>query len=422
VIGRDGLRAAGARVTYQQISHDFRFGIFGQLASTGQAVYDRMALAGLNFVTAGYYWSSIEPERGQIDFDLIDHQVGVVDLADRGWLIKGHPLTWLYGIAMPDWLKAMDFDELKQASVDHVTTLIAHYKDRVRTWDVNNEAADYWATAGLSRAQVDEYLDAVYSAARAADPSAELVLNSAFDWFGRDRLTERLDGRSSYVTLSIPAFLQRAVDSGVDFDVVGQQLYNGGGITWFHDVGLGPISGAPTHDLGFIAQVLRRLSGFGKPIHVTEISVSSAWDPSWIAAGAGFWHEPWSEEIQADFLEAFYRLCFGTPAVHAVTWWDAADDNSFVNHGGLFRVDGTPKPALLRLESLISGWTSGGEITTGEDGTAAIQGFAGDYRISVELGGEVHERRTHISQEGTTTLIVDLRPRHAPRRATGRVP
>lgn len=416
VLGNDGAPVPGARITYRQISHDFLFGVFGPLVGTGQAVYDRMRRAGLNVVTAGYYWKDIEPARGQIDYPHIDHDVGVVDLADRGWRIKGHPLTWLYPFAMPDWLKTMGFPELKRASVDHVTMLIAHYRDRVHTWDVNNEAADYWATAGLSREQLDDYLRAVYAAARAADLSATLVLNSAFDWFGGNRLQERLDGRTSYVTLSVPAFIQRALDMGVDFDVIGQQMYNGGGVTLFHDAGLGPVEGTPSWDLGFLAHVLRRLSDYGKPIHITENSVSAAWDPQWAAVGAGYWHAPWSEAVQADFLEAFYRLCFGTPAVHAITWWDAVDDNPFMSHGALFHADGSPKPAFLRLESLIAGWTSSGELTTGGDGSGGFQGFAGDYELTVEEEGGTRTVTAHVFEGTAATRTIDLRKPRPTRR------
>ncbi|HHQ49119.1 MAG TPA: hypothetical protein ENK19_09605 [Acidobacteria bacterium] len=414
VMGADGAPVAGIRVSYRQISHDFRFGIFGQLATTGQAVYDRMAQGGLNFVTAGYYWADIEREPGAIDYDYIDHHIGVTDLADRGWRVKGHPLTWLYDLAMPDWLKGVGFAELKRSSVEHVTTLVTHYRDRVHTWDVNNEAANYWATGGLSRPQLDDYLRAVFAAARTADPTAELILNSPFDWFGRDRLEERLDGRTSYVTLSIPAFVRRAIDTGVDFDIIGQQMYNGGGITLFRDLGVGPVQGAPSQDLGFLAQVLRRLSAFGKPIHITENSVSSTWDPDWIAAGAGYWHQPWSEQTQADFLEAFYRLCFGTPAVRAITWWDAVDDNPFIDHGGLFRADGTPKPAFLRLESLIREWTTVGAMVTSTDGVAAVQAFAGLYEVSAEAGGRTFRRTVHVAEGRPATVTIDLRGPRAP--------
>ena len=219
----------------------------------------------------------------------------------------------------------------------------------------------------------------------------------------------------------MPAFVGRAVDTGVDFDVIGQQMYNGGGITFFKDAGLGPVQGASTHDLGFLAQVLRRLSAFGKPIHVTENSVGSAWDPEWVAAGAGYWHAPWSEATQADFLEAFYRLCFGAPAVQAITWWDATDAFPFINHGGLFRADGTPKPAFLRLESLIAEWTSSGETVSGADGAVEIPGFAGGYEVTVVAGGATRTITAHISETEATTVIVDLRPGPPARRASERV-
>ncbi len=420
----DGRPMARMPVSYRQTSHDFIFGIFEPLAIAGTAAYERLQQAHLNTVTAGFYWVDIEPVQGDIRWDYIDHDIGVRDLAEAGWRIKGHPLTWLFDLAMPSFLEGLDATALTAISVDHVTEIVERYRDVVGMWDVNNEASGYGASGGLTREEMDAYLVAVFEAARAADPTATLILNNAFDRFGRERRQERLDGREEIFTLSVRAFVRRALETGVDLDVVGQQMYNGGAITLWAQWGLGPVVGVPSHDLGFLADTLGELAGFGKPIHITEQSVSSTWNEEFSDSGAGYWHRPWDEQTQADFVEAFYRLCFGTPAVQAVTWWNAVDsDDSFIVSGGLLRNDGTPKPALLRLEALIDGWTSRGEVTTDATGEAHLRGYGGDYELKVEWAGTQQVFSAHLGEQsiGTVTLVLDPPPPPSPRQPAGRV-
>lgn len=416
-----GRPVQGATLCYRQRSHDFGFGIFEPLAVAGDAVYARMREAGLDFNTSGFYWGDISPSEGEIDWDSIDHHIGVRELAPRGWRIKGHPLTWLLALAMPDYLRSMDYEELLAASIEHVDTLVRAYRDVVRIWDVNNEASGYPASGGLSRDQMDAYLLAVYSTARRADPGATLVLNNLFDRFGTARFGERIEGRAEVFTLSVPAFVQRCIDRGVDFDVVGQQLYNGGAVTLFADWGLGAPGGVPTFDLGYIHDFLEELAALGKPIHITEHAVPSVWDEVSESVHAGFWRRRWDEPAQADYVEALYTIAFGMADVHAVTWWNAIDGQPFIAHGGLFHEDGTPKQALLRLEALIDGWTTSGEATTDASGRAVIHGFAGSYEITAEAGGPSVDIEAAIAERGDRSVTVVLPPGpREPLRSPGR--
>jgi len=142
--------------------------------------------------------------------------------------------------------------------------------------------------------------------------------------------------------------------------------------------------------------------------------VGSTWEPEWEEVGAGYWHAPWTAEVQADFVEAFYRLCFGAARVRGVTWWNALDPDAFVVGGGLLQADGTAKPALLRLESLIRGeWSSQGEATTDAGGAVALRGFAGEYELVVTpaegaatiVGAHVVEQ-----EDGQLQVVVDPTP------------
>jgi GH35 family endo-1,4-beta-xylanase len=110
-----------------------------------------------------------------------------------------------------------------------------------------------------------------------------------------------------------------------------------------------------------INRQLDRYSKLGKPIHITELGVSSATtrdEKSYLKAPEGLWHAPWSEKVQADWVEQFYTLCYSKPYIQAITWWDFADRGNFWPHGGLLQADMTPKEAYHRLANLIKEWKS----------------------------------------------------------------
>jgi len=408
-------------IDYRQISHDFGFGIFEPVADAGHEVYELLRSAGLNSATAGYYWNMIETSPGEIDWELIDYYIGVRELTDDAWRVKGHPLTWFNALAMPGYVDELSFNELKQASVNHVSEIVEHYRGSVSFWDVSNEASGVGGSGGLSRDEMDEYLMAVFAAARTANPEAVLVLNNHFDPFGHSRVEERIGAGEEGFTLSVPAFVRRCLDEGVDFDIIGQQLYNGGAVTRLEELGFGPVQSLPTFDLGFVVEFLDALASVGKPIHITEYSVPSAWDAISENYEVGYWRRPWSEEVQAEYMDAFLRLAFAHPSVHSITWWNALDREAVVTHGGLIRPDKTPKPALGALAERIAGWTTQGSATTNGDGEFSFSGFAGDYELTLTVGDVEHRIEAHITEQVTTPLILDIDPSAAqPVRNSGR--
>jgi GH35 family endo-1,4-beta-xylanase len=108
-----------------------------------------------------------------------------------------------------------------------------------------------------------------------------------------------------------------------------------------------------------IDRLLERFSRLGKPIHVTEAGVSS--DPtvdeaSYLKEPPGKWHRPWSEEVQADWVEQLYTLCYSKSYIGAIGWWDLTDRGNFWPHGGLVREDMTPKLSYTRLQALLKKW------------------------------------------------------------------
>ena len=406
VLDAAGDPLPGATVVYTQTSHDFLFGVFSSLENAGVEGYELMQQAGINYLTTGFYWMETEPEQNQIPWEYIDHGVGVLNLAEMGFTLKAHALLAFWDFGTPDYFKAMDFDEANREVYEHISALVERYRDQIDTWNVINEAHGRGAALDFSRAEITTLTETGIRAIREHDPDARIIINDAFDWYGEIRqMTLLATGEADDFTLSIPAYLDQLAADGVDYDIIGQQLYNGGYSDIFAQWGLGDPSGIPTWDLAHISALLDRLGEYGRPVHITEQSVPSTWDPDWTQYGAGWWRRHWNEETQAEFLRDFYTIAFSKEQVEAITWWDI-NDNSFIFTGGLLDSESNPKPAYYALRDLIAGWTTAGQGKTDAAGQIAIRGYGGEYDMVVTHDDQAWRGTVHVweQQEGERVI------------------
>jgi endo-1,4-beta-xylanase len=79
-------------------------------------------------------------------------------------------------------------------------------------------------------------------------------------------------------------------------------------------------------------------------------------DNSQLGEARGQWHAPWSEAVQADWVEQVYTLAYSKPAIESVTWWDLSDQSTFWPFGGLLNRQNRPKAAYYRLQGLKRVW------------------------------------------------------------------
>jgi len=400
---------SGATVAYTQTNHDFLFGIFDTLENTGIKGYELIQLAGINYLTTGFYLSETEPEQDQISWDYIDHQIGVLDLDEMGFTLKAHALLALWDFATPDYLKEMSFDEVNKEVYDHISELVERYRDQIDIWNVINEAHGRSAALDFSREEITTLTQTGIRAIRNHDPDARIIINSAFDWYGESRqMTLMTTGQSDDFTLSVPAYLDQLVVDGVNYDVIGQQLYNGGYSDIFTQWGLGDPFGIPTWDLSHISALLDQLGEYGQPVHITEQSVPSTWEPGWAQYGAGWRHNHWDEEMQAEYVHDFYTLAFSKERVEAITWWCINDSNSFINTGGLLDEDNNPKQAYFALRDLIAGWTTAGKGETNAAGQVTIRGYGGEYDLTVTHDDQSWRGTVHIWEQQTNEFNIQI--------------
>jgi len=151
--------------------------------------------------------------------------------------------------------------------------------------------------------------------------------------------------------------------------------------------------------LANVAAALDRFAALGVPIHITEYSPTSGGQP--ITGGAI--EGTWTEEAQADYAATFYRICFGHPAVGAITWWDLWDRHSWLPGGGMLRDDLTPKPVYNALHRLIHDeWHTALETQTDAQGRATFRGFYGTYNVTVADATAHQTQETIYVKRGET--------------------
>ena len=155
-----------------------------------------------------------EPNQNQFNYTNGDRIVQ--HARSQGMQVRGHTLAW--HSQQPGWMQNMSGTALRSAMLNHVTQVATHYRGQVVAWDVVNEAfAD-----GSSGARRDsnlqrtgnDWIEAAFRAARAADPNAKLCYNDSNtdDW---------THAKTQAVYRLVQDFKQR----GVPIDCVGLQSH-----------------------------------------------------------------------------------------------------------------------------------------------------------------------------------------------------
>jgi endo-1,4-beta-xylanase len=129
-------------------------------------------------------WEMLQPKPGVFRFERADK---FIEFCERNHLVPiGHTLCW--HAQLPSWVskpepgqEKLTRDVLLARLKQHVQTVAAHFKGKVRGWDVVNEAIEdgtgEYRQSVFYRVIGKEYLALAFKWAHEADPSAELYYN-----------------------------------------------------------------------------------------------------------------------------------------------------------------------------------------------------------------------------------------------------
>uniref|UniRef100_UPI00200F9051 endo-1,4-beta-xylanase n=1 Tax=Sphaerisporangium perillae TaxID=2935860 RepID=UPI00200F9051 len=116
------------------------FGTAIAAGKLGDSAYTTIANREFNMVTAENEMKidATEPNRGQFNFTNGDRVYNWA--VQNGKRVRGHTLAW--HSQQPGWMQSLSGSTLRQAMIDHINGVMAHYKGKIYAWDVVNEAFD----------------------------------------------------------------------------------------------------------------------------------------------------------------------------------------------------------------------------------------------------------------------------------------
>ncbi|MFC7940719.1 MULTISPECIES: endo-1,4-beta-xylanase [Streptomyces] len=280
----------------------------------GDSTYTSIANREFNMVTAENEMKidATEPQRGQFNFSAADRVYNWA--VQNGKQVRGHTLAW--HSQQPGWMQSLSGSALRQAMIDHINGVMAHYKGKIAQWDVVNEAfAD-----GSSGARRDsnlqrtgnDWIEVAFRTARAADPNAKLCYN--------DYNVENWNWAKTQAMYSmVRDFKQR----GVPIDCVGFQSH-------FN-------SGSP-YDSNF-RTTLQNFAALGVDVAITELDIQGA---------------------PASTYANVTKDCLAVERCLGITVWGVRDSDSWRSEQTplLFNNDGSKKPAYTAVLDALNGGDS----------------------------------------------------------------
>jgi endo-1,4-beta-xylanase len=166
-------------------------------------------------------WPTLRPDAHSFTFERAD---ALLDFARRRDLTaRGHNLVWYADL--PDWTKEIkDAATAERTLVDHITTVVSYYKDKLTSWDVVNEPIPDNARRPTDRRESlwsgllgERHIPLAFRTAAAADPTVKLAINE-YD-------TESVGARFAAKRAAFRNLISELLDDGAPLHAVGLQCH-----------------------------------------------------------------------------------------------------------------------------------------------------------------------------------------------------
>ena len=258
-------------------------------------------------------WRGLHPEQNRFDFTQADY---IVDWAKKnGQRVHGHNLLWhSYN---PDWVNTFQGDSTAWENLmkTHIQTVVQHFKGRVASWDVVNEAfTDGGQLRNVEPQAKDgsiwrqklgpDYIARAFQYARAADPTVLLFYND----YGQEGKPAKTKAIADMAT----DFKKR----GIPIDGLGLQMHMG-----------------VSQNNDGIRNAIQQSAGTGLRVHISELDIlASDWKKD-----TTLQYTDALQTKQADkyrFVAQTYKTLVPQPQQFGITTWNVGDTDSWITKQG----------------------------------------------------------------------------------------
>ncbi|TYQ15315.1 UNVERIFIED_CONTAM: endo-1,4-beta-xylanase [Acetivibrio alkalicellulosi] len=251
-------------------------------------------------------FDALQPSQNNFNFASGDRLINFAQ--SNNMTVRGHTLIW--HSQLPGWVSNGNWnrDSLTNVMNNHITTVMTHYKGKVKEWDVVNEAVadsgNALRSSVFTRAIGPDFIDIAFRTARRADPDALLYYN--------DYNIEDMGAKSNFTYNMIKDMVER----GVPIDGVGFQCHF--------------INGMSASQIAAIEQNVKRYAALGLKVSFTEIDIRIPTSEDQTRAF----------QTQASNYKSLMEICLRNPNVTTFVFWGFTDRYSWVP--GVFPGTGNP--------------------------------------------------------------------------------
>jgi endo-1,4-beta-xylanase len=250
-------------------------------------------------------------------FDFLDFDRIVAFALENGKRVHGVALIWHDSSGL-EWLKDFQGDTAawERMFKTHIQTVVGHYRGKVRSWDVVNEALNDDGTLRMDDDSATDHLGSIWARhlgtdyiarafryAHEADPGALLFYN---DFNLKDAAK--------------PAKIEAVVAMAEDFKRRGIPI---------HGLGMQMHIGVSADDDGIVGG-MRRLAATGLLVHISELDIlASDWKKD---AGLAYTDE--LQQRQSDkyrFIAQAYKRSVPPRQRYGITVWGVGDAVTWIN-------------------------------------------------------------------------------------------
>ncbi|WP_416969446.1 endo-1,4-beta-xylanase [Streptomyces sp. 4F14] len=332
----------------------------------GDSAYTSIAAREFNSVTAENEMKidATEPQRGQFNFTAGDRVYNWA--VQNGKQVRGHTLAW--HSQQPGWMQSLSGSTLRQAMINHINGVMAHYKGKIAQWDVVNEAYADGNSGGRRDSNLqrtgNDWIEVAFRTARAADPAAKLCYND----YNTDNWTW---AKTQGVYNMVKDFKQR----GVPIDCVGFQSH---------------FNNESAYNSNF-RTTLQSFAALGVDVAITELDIQGA---------------------SATTYANVTNDCLAVPRCLGITVWGVRDTDSWRAEQTplLFNGNGSKKPAYTSVLNALNGGT-----TTPPTGGGTIKGTSSGRCLDVPGASttdgtqlQLWDCHTNANQQWTATAAGEL--------------
>ncbi len=326
-------------------------------------------------------WAEIEPQKGVYHWNDLDQYVDYCnqhDITMEFHHLSGVRPGWVARMGGPSGTEGLNFGPIlpdMQAEFNrHCLAVLDRYHDRIKYFQVVNEK------------YMMQYVPAAWKLLKAKYPHVQFGLSDCVNFW--------MPGMTS------PAIREEVQFKGFD------------AIAWLRGKGIEPdffsMHGHhPQNDWSDprdMYAVLDRFKDAGIRVHVTEEYLRIGGSISGpVRTGI------LTPELQAEYLERYYTVCFSHPSVDLVNLWGGLAPFGWSNDG-LIDSAGNLRPGFDRLKKLFTEtWRSHISQKLALDGLLKARVFHGTYQLTVTLpSGKELSTQLVVPQEQAASFKVKL--------------